>query len=70
MPSVTSIERMGRVEAFRETVLENLTVRFGEVPLEVQEHLKRLSDEAKLKTLHRFAVTCASRADFERALPT
>ncbi len=72
MPYVTSIQRLGReegrVEALREDVLDILEARFGEVPFSVREGVNTLADIPRLKALHRLAVTCASSADFERAL--
>jgi len=72
MPYVTSIERIGReegrVEAVLESILEVLEARLGAVPSEVRQRLTELKEINQLKRLLRQAGTCASLAEFQRAL--
>jgi len=80
MPYVTSIERIGReegrvegreegrVEAVRESILEVLEARLGVVPPEVRQRLTELEEIGQLKRLLRQAGTCATLAEFQRAL--
>lgn len=76
MPYVTFAERYGRKEGrkegrqegrlqtLREDILDILEARFGEVPGEVREKIETLSDEARLKSLHRRAALTSSLEDF------
>jgi hypothetical protein len=70
MPYVTSIERLGRQQALREAVMDNLEARFGTVTDPVRAALETIRDEATLKTLHRQAITVESIEAFREALPS
>ena len=52
----------------REAVLENLEVRFGDVPLPLKEEVQGISDPVFLKHLHRQAIQVPSLEDFETLL--
>lgn len=76
MPYVTSIERLARQEGLsegilqkgREDIVDVLTVRFEDVPPSLVEAINRLEDPARLKTLHRQAITIGSIAEFQGLL--
>jgi predicted transposase YdaD len=76
MPYVTSIERRGRAEGraegriqtLRETILDSLEARFGEVPYELRERIQAIADEAELKRLHRQAALAESMSAFQSKL--
>jgi hypothetical protein len=72
MPYITSIERLGRQEgrqeALREDILAVLETRFVSLPDSVPARIKEISDEDKLKTLHRKAVVTESVDAFLREL--
>ena len=58
----------GRLEAVRESILEVLEARFGVAPLELRQRLTQLDRFDQLKQLLRQAGTCATLAEFQRAL--
>jgi hypothetical protein len=78
MPYITSVERLaiergelkGKLNAIRESILEVLQTRFGEVPEELGNTLDRIEDVEPLKNLLRQAITIASLEDFEALLPS
>ncbi|WP_198525074.1 hypothetical protein [Kamptonema formosum] len=53
----------------RESVIEILEMRFEEVPAQLREAINRIEDAAKLKQLHRQAVTIESVPEFQQLLP-
>jgi hypothetical protein len=57
-----------RVQAAQEHVLSALEARFGVVPVEQIAQLNAITDETKLKALHRLAVTCPDMAAFAAGL--
>lgn len=76
MPYITPWERIamrkgmleGMLERSRESVLEVLEERFGEVPEEVKGKIKAIEDTEKLKTLNRQAVRVTNLSEFQLAL--
>lgn len=48
--------------------VENLSIRFGEVPEYLLARLKQVDDLAELRRLHRASATCVDLADFEQQL--
>ena len=60
MRYVTSIERLAKeeavIETLRESVIDNLTTRFEQVPKRVVEAVNRIDDVAVLKSLLRRAI--------------
>ncbi len=64
MPYVTSTEKLTRLEALWEAVLDALEARFGEVPYNVREAVEQIDDVAKLRQLLRQAVLVAKLEDF------
>ena len=57
------VER-GVVQATREAILETLEVRFGSCPAVVAEQIADITDQARLKSLHRQALLVNSLSDF------
>ncbi|WP_445253255.1 hypothetical protein [Nostoc sp. 106C] len=72
MRYVTSIERLakeeGIVENARESVIEVLETRFGEVPSAIVEAINRIAEASVLKTLHKRAIAIPSTAEFKQVL--
>ncbi|NJN14036.1 MAG: hypothetical protein HC815_41670 [Richelia sp. RM1_1_1] len=76
MRYVTSIERLakqegieegkqrGKVEIARESVVEVLEVRFGDIPSDVLESINRINDVSVLKSLLRNAIAISSMEAF------
>jgi predicted transposase/invertase (TIGR01784 family) len=58
----------GRLQTLRDSVLEVLAVRFGEVPQGLREEIQALGDEAGLQGLHRTAIQCADLEAFSAEL--
>ncbi len=52
----------------QELILDALTDRFGTVPVEVSEHLRKVLDEKKLRKLNRIANKCPTLEAFREAL--
>jgi hypothetical protein len=46
----------GRLESLHDTILEVLAVRFGDVPASVRDAVTEITDEARLRELHRAAI--------------
>ncbi len=57
------IER-GVVQATREAILETLEVRFGACPAAIRSQIANITDQARLKSLHRQALLVDSPSDF------
>jgi hypothetical protein len=68
MPYVTSVERIGIKKGIRESVIDNLEVRFEVVPQSIAEAIEEIEDVSILKMLHRKAVTVGSIDEFMRLL--
>jgi hypothetical protein len=76
MPYVTSIERVGikkgleqgKLDMARESVLEALKVRFGQVADAMKKRVESISDLADCRTLHQAAITVAAMEAFEQRL--
>ncbi|MDB9312510.1 hypothetical protein PN462_05285 [Spirulina sp. CS-785/01] len=72
MPYITSGERIarqdGRVETYRETIIDLLQIRFESVPEETIQQFNKITDLDKLKTLHTQAVTIPSVEQFQQFL--
>ena len=72
MPYITSFERIGMekglLEDGREMVLEALDERFGEVSGEISNAVDKIEDRDTLKSLHRYAIRCASLEEFKKSL--
>jgi predicted transposase YdaD len=57
-------ELQGRLQTLRGNVVDALAARFGQVPMDRLASLDQVKDEARLKALHRLAVTCPSLEAF------
>jgi len=68
MPYVTSVERIGIKKGIRESVIDNLEVRFQVVPQSIAEALEEIEDVSVLKMLHKKAVTVGSIDEFMQFL--
>ncbi|QIR36892.1 transposase [Tolypothrix sp. PCC 7910] len=72
MRYVTSIERLakeeGIVENARESVIEVLETRFGEVPTAIVEAINAIEEPSVLKTLLKRAIAIPSTAEFQQLL--
>ncbi|BAY28830.1 hypothetical protein NIES2107_06620 [Nostoc carneum NIES-2107] len=72
MRYVTSIERLakeeGIVENARESVIEVLETRFGEVPNVIVEAINTIEEPSVLKTLLKRAIAIPSTAEFQQLL--
>lgn len=64
MPYITSIERIGMKKGSKDAILDILDERFGNVPLEIINHINSIKNDKKLKSLLRFAVRCNSIDEF------
>jgi hypothetical protein len=68
MANFTSIERLakqegreeGRVESARESIIEVLEVRFGEIPNPILAKINGINEVSLLKTIHRQAIAIPS----------
>ncbi|MBD2197048.1 MULTISPECIES: transposase [Calothrix] len=72
MRYVTSIERLakeeGIIETARESVIEVLETRFGEVPSVIVEAINGIEEPSVLKTLHKRAIAIPSTFEFQQLL--
>ncbi|WP_242044508.1 hypothetical protein [Anabaena azotica] len=72
MRYVTSIERFakeeGIVETARESVIEVLDTRFGEVPTSIVEAINKIDQPSLLKTLLKRAIAIPSTTEFQQLL--
>jgi hypothetical protein len=76
MPFISPMEELIQEEAMergilktqRESILDILQVRFGEVPQSVVEAVNRLEEIPTLKQLHRQTISVGSIAEFEQLL--
>ena len=59
---------LGQESRLREDVLEALAVRFGMVPYEVEEQVRRIRGGKTLEGLHRKAILVESLETFREAL--
>lgn len=57
----------GRVEALQETVLDLLYIRFGTVPVEMEERVNNINQVAMLQEWRRLAATAVSLTEFDQA---
>ena len=65
---VTDGWRTVRGTAVRETLLANLEARFGSVPADQVAAVNAITDEKRLRELHKLLVTCPDLAAFVAAL--
>jgi len=76
MPYITSFERKGleqglekgRLEGRLFALLDALDARFGEVPEALKKELENISDQQRLRELHRLAVTVKTLGEFQEDL--
>ncbi|MDZ7958913.1 MAG: hypothetical protein RMY34_13695 [Aulosira sp. DedQUE10] len=76
MRYVTSIERLAKEEGIeegilqnsRESVIEVLETRFGEVPSAIVEAINAIEEPSVLKTLHKRAIAIPSTVEFQQLL--
>ncbi|MEJ1931797.1 transposase [Nostoc sp. NIES-2111] len=68
MRYVTSIERLAKEEGIRESVLEVLETRFGEIPASIVEAINRIDQPSLLKTLLKRAIAISSTTEFQQLL--
>jgi predicted transposase YdaD len=61
-------EQRGRLLGARESVIEVLKIRFEDVPQTIKEAVNQIEDVARLKQLHKQAITVASLIEFEQLL--
>ena len=61
-------EKRGSLKIARESVLENLDVRFGEVPSEIVEAVNAIEDLSRLRQRRRQSITIGSLAAFQPLL--
>ena len=54
----------GQLQGRREDVVEALEIRFGEIPYSTREAIGRVRSAAKLRKLHRLAITAKSLDEF------
>ena len=70
MPYITTAERIGMrkgiLEEAREMVLEALEERFGDVPGDLEEVVRRQKDRDVLRKWHRLAIRAGSLEEFRR----
>ncbi len=68
MPHITLFQEIGRQEGSlaqaRESVIEALEIRFGEVSHELRERINSLDNLRTLKAQHRRAITVPSLDEF------
>jgi hypothetical protein len=60
--------QQGRLAVLRENVLEALELRYESVPEGLADGIHGISDEEKLRALHRHAIRCVSLEDFALGL--
>ncbi|MDB9411298.1 hypothetical protein [Microcystis aeruginosa] len=69
MPYITSVERMGMekgmIQKARESVIDDLEIRFENVPSELVNKISQIQDTSLLKNLLRQAITLDSISDFQ-----
>ncbi|MDM8516204.1 hypothetical protein QUF76_08410 [Desulfobacterales bacterium HSG16] len=58
MPYVTSVERIGRQEGARDSILEAIDERFKMIPKDIVESVKAIEKNEILKSLLRHAISC------------
>jgi hypothetical protein len=76
MPYITSIERLGRQEGWREgaiitrqhAVLDALEIRFGEVADAIRQRIEAVREEPRLRALHKSAIQAGSVEEFTQTL--
>ena len=68
MPYMTSWERIAMRKGIRESLLEVLEERFGEVPEEVKGKIEAIYDTEELKNLNRQAVRVTNLSEFQFTL--
>ncbi|BAY36942.1 hypothetical protein NIES2111_12760 [Nostoc sp. NIES-2111] len=68
MRYVTSIERLAKEEGIRESVLEVIETRFGEIPASLVEAINRIDQASLLKTLLKRAIAISSTNEFQQLL--
>jgi hypothetical protein len=67
-PVLDEVKALIRVRAKREDILAALEARFGAAPAERVTPIQTIADEARLKELHKLAITCADLDAFVAAL--
>ena len=63
-PFLAGIERQGAIRISHKFILESLEENFGTVPEEVQQRVRRITDEARFRVLIRKAVLSESLEAF------
>ena len=58
----------GHLAGRQEAVLSNLQIRFGPVPHGLVEAMRQVTDSARLESLQRTSLACASIEEFAAAL--
>lgn len=67
-PVLDEVKELIRVQAMHDNILANLDARFGSVPADRVAALAAVTDETRLKALHRLAATCPDIDTFVAAL--
>ncbi len=72
MPFVDFLEKRaiekGRVQAMREVILDDLSIRFGSRPSKIKKRLELIDTTRKLKSLRRFAIAAKTLDEFAARL--
>ena len=67
-PFAEELKQEGRQEGRRDVVLETLDIRFGVVPLPVQEAVRKVADDAALHELLKSAISCRTIEEFQASV--
>ena len=67
-PFLARIERQGVLRGVHKVILGVLEDRFGTVPEELREQVRRITDEERLRVLRRNAALCGSLQAFQEQM--
>jgi hypothetical protein len=67
-PLLKEVEKRGRVEGVRVSIVQVLSARFGSVPEELSATVGSIKSERKLRALLSRAAVCADLAAFQAAM--
>lgn len=68
MTAAQQLIEKGLNQGRQEDIIEALEIRFDSVPAGLQEAIRGIADDSKLRELHRSAIKCVSIEDFTKAL--
>lgn len=69
-PTYREILEEGAGQGIRDSIIDALNIRFGDVPPEITHELAEIADLEALRHLHRLAVRCENLADFRAQMPS